>query len=950
MKNQIRYVVALTMAVLLSPGFAETWYFNPTKNEIYASTSCYDVNNAANWTNSVGETGVPADGDTVVIDKPNWWGKITSKNNVTRKWGEIWWNESYLTHQYWLCFRATSVVHLRTSVFQESGGMIVYGEGEFEIDSTANITFAKDISNRHDNQSDYTTGGATFVKTGPWKLTCFRGGSYGSNRDYGINYTKLREGTINLTTTRELSGKSFMFCGPLKSRFEIGTSDSPTSDLTLSNSTLSEDNEAIGSDHGFTSSYGRKLIMKGTPGANPMVFTGKFFGDFGFEWNPDSSSSEFVFSNAVSETTGDIVVGNGIVRFSKGAGTSALGSMTVGATGKLAFDAGADVFTCGTLALETGAKVVIPANVYRSFSSVTYDGSAVADGLYTSATADWVEGDGFAVVGTGSSAAATAATWNGTGNVTTLANWSGAEALPALDDGSLVATVSGGASMNFDADAYLRGIVLGVDSFALTADAGKALALGTGGLSGTGAGTYDINAPMMIAADQTWAFSGDDTINFNSAMAIPAGVTFSVTGGTANVTANNAIGSSGGTAAFEYRSSLHFAGGTTNDANVLMYNGNSVNDGSNDYWFGDDGEQDVVFDAGGETVMNGCVGSSRIQWLKMYLAENAQVTVNGGVYGDNSLMLKMGSNSRLRIVGKPLLVRNAFHVYNSPGSSFVLELAARGNSLGFSNHWQARNNKGTIKCLVPYALEDVTVEGVFNNRGVLRDESWIGHFEMTSSAILDLCGNDQSLKILYARGGFVTSEGAAMMRITGGGYLSSWDGNEVLADKATWTGGAGLSFAGKDSSQKRFMMKESSTTGILEVVQGTVVMTAPSSAGSETVDLGGSKTATRTATGGRWPNASAVVVKGGTLEIEHSKAFGRTTNVFFESNDGAFGKIRLPSGVCARVCWLYVDGVRRGRGRYGSSSAPNATATDDAIFEGEGCLNVCGPTCAVILR
>ncbi len=188
------------------------------------------------------------------------------------------------------------------------------------------------------------------------------------------------------------------------------------------------------------------------------------------------------------------------------------------------------------------------------------------------------------------------------------------------------------------------------------------------------------------------------------------------------------------------------------------------------------------------------------------------------------------------------------------------------------------------------------------------------------------------------------------MRITGGGYLSSWDGNEVLADKATWTGGAGLSFAGKDSSQKRFMMKESSTTGILEVVQGTVVMTAPSSAGSETVDLGGSKTATRTATGGRWPNASAVVVKGGTLEIEHSKAFGRTTNVFFESNDGAFGKIRLSSGVCARVCWLYVDGVRRRRGRYGSSSAPNATATDDAIFEGEGCLNVCGPTCAVILR
>ena len=936
MKNAVRSIMAVVAAIMMLPTFAETWYWNPTVSETKSKITGYGVSNGSNWTNALGATGVPAQGDSVVFNDSTD-NKPTSFNNTHNWWREIWWYNSAPCNQYWLCIDSvSSSVHLRKNVFKDSAGLIVYGEGEFELDSTVDIAFIKGISNRNYSNVAYTSpAGSTFVKTGSWKFTCFSDG--GDSRNYTLPRTKLREGTFNLTSGLEHSGKAFMFCGPLSSRFEIGLS-SAKKDLVLLNSTISEDEEAIGSDHGFTSSYGSKLVMKGTPGANPMVFTGKFFGSAGLEWNPDSSGSEFVFSNAVSDTTGSLVVDNGIVRFAKGAGMSALGSASVGATGKIAFDGGADAFTCTSLVLETGAKVVIPSGVYRAFAAVSYGGSAVPDGLHSAASAEWIEGGGFAVVGTGTSSAATSATWNGTGDVTTLANWNGAAALPAIDNGSLDVAVAGGSSMNLDSDAYLRGIAFGVNSFTLSADAGRRLAIGAGGLSGTGAGTYSLTAPMAVVSDQVWAFSDGDTVNFNAELASAPGTTLSVTGGTANVNVGSSIGSAGGTAAFEYRSRLTFAGGTTNDANVQIYNGNSVNDGSNDYWFGDDNAaQKVKFEAGGETVLRGGLANERTP-MKLELAANAKATLTGGVYSENSLFMYLGAGSRIRIEGKPLLNRNKFDVSGS-SADFVIELAARGNCLGFANAWDSRNNKGTIKCLVPYALEDATIAGVFSYKGTLRPASDIGHFELASNAILDMDGNDQSLKVLYAKAGTVTSSGAATMHLNASnGY---WDNYLVRADNATWTGGAGLSFSGVNNSQIRYMLKESSTTGILEVVQGTVVMTAPSSAGNTTVDLGNSKTANRTATGGRWPNASAVVIRGGSVVVEHRRAFGRTVRVEFEGASGAYGKLNIASGVALRAAEVYVDGVRLPNGLY-SAAGGSSTVQRDDILDGDGVLYV-GP-------
>lgn len=103
-----------------------------------------------------------------------------------------------------------------------------------------------------------------------------------------------------------------------------------------------------------------------------------------------------------------------------------------------------------------------------------------------------------------------------------------------------------------------------------------------------------------------------------------------------------------------------------------------------------------------------------------------------------------------------------------------------------------------------------------------------------------------------------------------------------------------------------------------------------------------------------WPNASAVVVRKGTLDVQHSEAFGRDTVVKFE---GTAGTIQLDAGVVLKVAGMEVDGVPLPGGTYGGpeSSAHRkiyATVGEERVyrFSGTGMLLVPGGGMTIIIR
>ena len=142
----------------------------------------------------------------------------------------------------------------------------------------------------------------------------------------------------------------------------------------------------------------------------------------------------------------------------------------------------------------------------------------------------------------------------------------------------------------------------------------------------------------------------------------------------------------------------------------------------------------------------------------------------------------------------------------------------------------------------------------------------------------------------------------------------------------------------------RSMMRQSPSTGRVEVVSGTLVFLRRAATSGETFDLkgGSSNPYPRLANeDGGWTNATAVVVKGGTLELEHSKVFGPQTVVQFVQTSSAYGKIKLADGVRQRVYALEIDGEDQRRGTYGATGS-GAQHVNDTLFAGGGVLSVVG--------
>jgi hypothetical protein len=359
---------------------------------------------------------------------------------------------------------------------------------------------------------------------------------------------------------------------------------------------------------------------------------------------------------------------------------------------------------------------------------------------------------------------------------------------------------------------------------------------------------------------------------------------------------------------------------------------------------------------------------------------NANITFSGKVLSTNTASISISSGAGSTVTFNDLFMsRNGgtisgsgTMVFNGPFhyrdrsnlSGGIVELHATGNRLsGNMGTW----NGGTLKTMVPYAINKTNTKrqssGWDNNSS---DGDQNTRLNLKNTCTIDLCGNDQSIDQLAMHangtdsGGHVTSATPATFHLqTEKSYWTKSDyqygfsdyssissansyGYET-ADKGYWEGAVTLSYEAANG-MVRSMMRQSPSTGRVEVVSGTLVFLHRAATAGETFDLkgGSSNPYPRLANeDGGWTNATAVVVKGGTLELEHSKVFGPQVVVQFVQTSSAYGKIKLADGVRQRVYALEIDGEKQREGTYGATGS-GARYVNDTLFAGGGVLSVVG--------
>lgn len=954
--------LAATAAI---PAIADTWYWvAQNATPAYSSGTLEDwgcdASLAANWTNFVTRTqGVPAEGD--IIKFSNLYHKNSSgigiRNISSRKFGGVVFERGQTPIKQTTLNLASGATILFESAASDSTWTCNIG---CEGTNIINIAMGKKLTL---NWRNVTGPGATLVKDGYGSF--FANTHNSSDLPCNVGMLLLRAGTFGchyakIPEVRFDSDDS-------SALLQLGTRSPHANDATynrvgffIENGLLAESDGVANTTHGVTSAYGQNLVFTGTPKVQEMVFTGTFYGSAGLVWNPGDAAYSFAFKKATHQTTGLIAVSNGTVRVRDGASFPNLSQVMVdGSNSRIRVETSGVIFPAATVALSQSGKLALASGVHLSVAAVTIDGVAVGEGLYHgvgaesqmgSVEASWIDGAGYVAVGI-SAGAQTSTTWTGAGADTlssTAANWSGTA--PVLTDGNAFVTVTGGTGFTAVGGVWLNGFdITGVSTFALGASPGKELWIGSGGVHG-GTGTYSINAPVSMAARQTWRFKEGATVSFNAPFSGGIGassVSLDGTGVVFNV--NAAIGPAGFQTDIEHRNTINIAAGIVNDADLRLFN-----DVPGDPW-GQWTKSLVVFKGGAQTVMNGFTHNTNSTW-HMTFEDNADVVFKGGFLSRNSTYFKtVGKNARIRF-DKPFLARNSLAAQSFDDSA-VIELNAEGNCLSQANPWGVSGgyptlSRGTIRLLVPFALKDFRLpDGTFEYNGTPLTGIEAGRFDISGAMTLDLCGNDQSLQCLYARGGTIASDGDATMTLNdrGSGNWTSTTANKTRADYATWTGGAGLVFNGASADWPRYMMKVSSTTGRLEVVQGRLVF--PSAVGDALVTSIGSESATsvaRPATNAGWPNCSEVTVRGGTLEIEHSNTFGKQTVVKFEETDGAYGKIKLAAGVSQHVDSLWVDGVKMPIGTYGAAGSGAQFVRAD-LFDAGGTGVLCVPGSATVM-
>lgn len=938
-------------AALATAASAETWYYKGggAKNE-YAY-NWFATGEGCNWTNTVGAAGVPAAGDAVVLPEkdPETGGTITvsASSDTMQPLAAFTAPGPFTLHQGTLVMRAGGAGVFVGADTWWWAGLACQANPDDPAAEGVVVTVPDGVT--FNLQKGITCTGTDVIKAGGGTLVNLAQGISGSYADLKDLRVRLRGGTFVNHTTSLLQGVRLVFDSDDPNlRVKIGKAENRSWNWGIRDGAIEESSAVSNTAHGFTSEDGveaQALTLCGTPTVNPMRFTGSFYRRAGLVWNPEAADAEFVFAKAVSHTTGELLVSNGIVRLVEGATFSRLSRLDVAAGAQFVVEAGAGSgFMAQEAALAAGSRVVVGKDVFLTFNRATFNGVALAPGPHTKETAgDWLSGDGLVYVAsnTGTPVTPSAATWTGGGTdtlLTTDANWEG-DAAPDFQTGGLTATFAGGERATFAANGFVRfaGLVF-TRAFTLdrTAEATGRVLLGAGGVQtpdADDARTYEIAWPLAAVAPQTWyaasnatlrwtaplsGFSaldrilvdGPGTQEFCAANTFPNDMT--LTNGTVRFAGDGAMGEAAGTTDVDLR-------------RVRLSFGGGVNTRSLVYFRGDDVKVEpytVAVEAGTTNRFEGRVAHKAVNGnyatLKVTLGKDAEL-VFAGETSLNYVNFHTAGNepAHLVVTNMPLTVNDRLNFYSA---ALTVDLwTAQNRVSGNTSFWQS----GRVYTRVPYALDATAYNGNVT-RVQLQGDAFT----------LDLCGNDQALGVLHGVAGTVTSDAPALLHLAQNHIPPNYDNGWLtvpyvgITNKVAFTGQAGISLDADARYADTFphvLTAASCSSGTVQVTRGRLTLAAPD---------------------GAWTNAAAAVVKGGTLVFEHGGAIGRQTDVFIEG-----GVLELAAGVVQTCRDLFFDGVRQPTGTWGSL-ASGARRKNDERFAGTGVLNVLsdGKGLALILR
>lgn len=914
---------SLLMVALTGVTSAEDLFFNgqdttESKNQNFGN-KIYGY--ALNWTNALGEAKSPASGDIAYVSV----NKSMSCGGGTgvALGGFIIRNNTQAINQGTLYLQCGGLGYVeqdnnRSRPFY--GTLYASGSGVLPVMIPSGSSLNVQVQINGDN-------GAIIEKRGMGTLQLIDGSNWASATRSGLSSFVIKAGQVGWRPTGS-NGKlnesiqtfpanhTLVFAddgsaGDTGCSFHIGARD-----VDMINLTLREEPTVSNPKHTLTSSDSTNVYIRltGTPGLNPMGFGGTLINTVGIQWNPSSADNEFVFSNSVSTTKGGLRVLNGSMRLTAGASFTQLSLLEVASGKTFAVDAGAGgAFSAAKLLLgDETAKVRAGKSVILSFDAVEVGGETVPDGVYTSADLDWFEGEGRVRIGAASL-------------VDTDIYWERADGPTALE---------ANATTNY------LGVRLSGESLNFTADTGALAIIGSGGFTSAGDGaTYTWGWPTIVdGVAHTFDIQSGDTLNFTDDLSQTGGtklylqgggaVQFTgakdiisdmeVTNGTVIAVGDDAVGRSLGTTTFHLTS-----GEVKGKLDIRPEPGKNVVNihRSLTFHYWTTGEHGSFLILPADTTVN-FYGEMRTSVSPLKPGLNpwpchwnyscpATTVVNwyGGMYA----ALNHGFPGGTHHVWKALTGGDRFSV----GTYAKVYLHVAGNKVGAATGSMI----GKLYCLAPYALDGRSANQLITMGA--------------TTSFIDMGGFDQALTVLHCNnsgynGAKVTSDSPAFFRIVGNQDILDKTPSVNITNFVQFVGAAGLSMERTSDARPLVLRNTSSSTGTVQVTSGILKFAAPNAQGQWA---------------GKWPNASAAVVTGGRLVLEHKAVFGTNTVMRLSGS----GQVEIPAGVRVKVPALEIDGVAQPIGTYGSSES-DATNKDDTRFAGAGQLRVGQIGSMILLR
>lgn len=683
----------------------------------------------------------------------------------------------------------------------------------------------------------------------------------------------------------------------------------------------------------FTNSGAYATMTLALPG--DFSLPSKLSGDMGL-----CLASNVTFTlGAANTATGTLSLTNGATANFAGNGRWAGAAANVVGDSRLVLD-DVRLDTGASLSISSGGKVSLVEGVRQGVASLSFDGIAqTAFRSYGSSQSpadvkDDARFEGKGVVYVVGEVADTVRTWQGSsgGSWSVAANWSPAGVPQTGDTLVFDATSAPVDAVNDLGLFYAKAVELkGANAIRLS---GNALGIfDLGGISaadGTTAafeldlvmrGTRsDFDVDILPDANSTFVFSGaiggDAHINVGGAGKVEfRGVnTFdgnlSVTNGTFDAYGDAAFGSTVGKTVFSAPAGV-----------ACQYNFNGVRTGDDVEWSQADGGYRGQFAAGTTNAFNGTFTGLGGQ-PRFNLADDAYLAFGGIVSNVNFITINTSPRSTVEIMsplycGTPRLSGvGTFIVHDR------LVTSSESYSIAFGVGQQdIRLKQPDVLCIT---------DSLTNRFGAA--------FLSMDAGTMDLCGNSQKAACFVGETTCVLTNSGAAATLH---VLQTVLGNNDSSVGAVYHG----EFRGVVAGPVTLSIEGSPDPApYLFTGAGVNVPTQYLNGVSKSLDA---LIATNSAIiafkdGGRWSGTNVTVHAGSKIIVDSGKSLSRAADVYLESD----GKLVLPEGVTQRCRYLYINGVRQGKGTWGSGEAgsPAADTIDATHFEGKGVFRAVGET------